>query len=613
LASNLPIVLDELERDPSYNSYLKVASALESADLAKMELPALSLAILRNFTLEPMLPVLKGEIALSGYFPRIYLGEFDAIGRDIFDLQSDFYASEPDFIIMAFWLDSLSPALARRFPSLPNSEKEAEVSRVADGIAELVLALRKECTAPILLNNFPLPSLPSLGILDAQLSDGQVGTVFRLNKVVCKTLKNLRDVYWVDYMAICARIGGENGIDERHWHIGRAPLSRQAIVPIGREYAKFVRALRGQNRKCLVLDCDNTLWGKIVGEEGLGGIEIGSTYPGSCYQAFQREILNLHDRGIILALCSKNNEEDILEVLRQHPEMVLREENFATWQINWDDKVTNLKRIAGELSIGLDSLVFADDSPFECNMVRSQLPQIKVIELSDPPSTFASSLLISGCFDSLTQTSEDRNRNRMYRDQAKRMPLSQTSSSLEEYLAKLGMEIEIGVAFEQYIPRIAQLTQKTNQFNLTTHRYSESDIFSFAEDPGHEVIYIKLKDEISELGLIGVAITSTRGQELVIDTFLLSCRALGRGVEDALLNFILHGAQKKEYKRAVGLFSATKKNQQVAGFYPKHGFRLKEKGEEGERWEIVFENHQFEIPQWFKVKAQDEGKCQKMN
>jgi len=446
-----------------------------------------------------------------------------------------------------------------------------------------------------------LPLFTTLGILDSQNLGYQNHTILNLNQELLTRLKQWRDVYIVDFMSILAHFGGEQGVDERYWYMAHAPIGKRALVPLGQEFGKFFRALRGQTRKCLVLDCDNTLWGGIVGEDGLPGIKLGTAYPGSCYQAFQQEILNLHDRGVILALCSKNNETDVLEVLRQHPDTILHEEHFSTWQINWNDKVTNLKNIASSLNIGLDSLVFVDDNKFECDLVREQLPEILVLQLPSEPSSFTAKLSAGGYFDSLIFSDEDKARNRMYRAEAQRKQLFESTGSLENYLANLQIVAEIGKPDEGAIPRVSQLTQKTNQFNLTTHRYSEGDIRTFCENTQVDVLYLRLRDRISDLGLVGAAIIKYTGQVAEIDTFLLSCRALGRNAEEALLAEVLSLAKSRGCAKVLGSYIPTTKNNQVSGFFLKNGFKLLQEASERSDWKFNLDDEVFLLPSWIKV------------
>lgn len=593
--------LSRLNKDGTYAAYSAVAGALERVGLKKSGLPLLKVAVLRNFTFEPLVPVIKGEIAKAGFYPEIYVGEYDTIAQDALDAGSALYRFQPDFIIVAQWLEGCAPALMTRFLTLSPSQRDDEVERILNTTSELVAALRQHSPAPVLVNNFHLPSSVTLGILDPQSEDYQVNTILKLNLELSRRIHQTRDVYLVDYMRLLAGIGHEQGVDERYWLMGRAPIGRNALVPFGQEYGKFIAALRGKTRKCLVLDCDNILWGGVIGEDGLEGIKLGTNYPGSCYQAFQQEILNLHDRGVILALCSKNNEDDVLEALRSHPAMVLREENFSTWQINWEDKASNLLRIARDLNIGLEGMVFVDDSSFECDLVREQLPQVAVLQLASEPSTFKSKLTAKAYFDALTFSGEDRKRTQMYRAQEKLKVLRASAGSLEEYFTKLDMEAEIGFASGTSIQRISQLTQKTNQFNLTTRRYTEGEISVLAEDPEADVFHVSLRDRVSQLGLIGVAILKYRGPKAEIDTFLLSCRVIGRGVEEAMLAHVFRAAKARGCSQVTGRYVRTKKNGQVADFYKRQGFQpVAENGEESE-WEILLDGRISIGPKWIKV------------
>jgi FkbH-like protein len=577
--------LERLKTEASYSNYSAVANALAHTEAHDTGWDVLRVAVLRNFTIEPLIPVIKGEIASIGYYPKIFLGDFDAIPRDVFNPDSALFQFNPDMIILAQWLDTLSPDLSARFPSL----KPEQVSDLTEGlltrITDFVASIRKVSSSPIFVNNFPLPPYPALGILDAQSEHLQTHTILTINQGMVRRLSDERSIYIIDFMSLMARIGGANTIDDRYWQIGKAPIGRKCIVEVAREYGKFIRALRGKVRKCLILDCDNTLWGGIIGEDGMKGIQLGTDFPGSGYREFQREILNLHDRGVILAMCSKNNEADVLEVLHRHPECLLREENFATWQINWEDKATNIKRIAGELNIGLDSLVFVDDNPFECNFIREQLPQVAVIQLPTEPSRFKNVLMASALFDSLAFSAEDRRRNKMYRDQAIRVKLQSSAASLEEYLRKLEIVAEIALADEAMIPRISQLTQKTNQFNLTTTRYTEGDIRGVADKPGSDVCSLKVRDKISDLGLVGVAIVKYYERRAEIDTFLLSCRALGRGVEMTLLAWLMNFCRTKGFGTIIGRYRKTAKNGMVENFFPEQGFELVRQDDHETVWE----------------------------
>ncbi len=573
-----------VQTDRSYGAYSALANLVAKFDSKESGLQPLRLAVLRNYTVEPMIPVLNGELAVAGFHPEIYTGDFDAISRDAFDPASPLYSFKPEVIVVSQWLETLAPDFINRFVPYSQEATKTEVDRIITGIVDNLSAIRRNTSVPILVNNFPLLGRPTLGVLDAQ-GPWQTGALLELNRLLLSACQDLSDVYVVDLFGTMAFVGAEEGFDERYWQMGRAPLGKKILIPFGREHASLIRALNGKSRKCLVLDCDNTLWGGIIGEDGLEGIQLGSSHPGSCFVSFQKEILNLHDRGVILALCSKNNEADVLDVLRNHPDMVLREKHLATFQVNWDDKATNLQRIANDLNIGLDSFVFMDDSKFECDLVRERLPQVTVVQMPKGSHLFRRELAQGAFFDSLSFSNEDRKRNQMYGGELKRKAIQKSSGSLQEYLEKLELVAEIGRPTSIELPRVAQLTQKTNQFNLTTIRYTETQIQGFIEDKGSEVFYLKLRDKIDDMGLVAVAIISFQEKHAEIDSLLMSCRALGRGVEDAFLAYVLNQIRLRLGDgRVTARYVTTSKNQLVTDFYKKAGFSEIENSNNGSVW-----------------------------
>jgi len=585
---------------PTYLDYNTLSGLLQTNPEALSDLPPLRVAVLRNFTAEGLLPVLAGEIVRAGFAPKFYLGDFDAVAADVLNPDSPLFRFQPDFIILAQWLESLQPALANRFLTLSTEQVEGAVADLRQQQRQLLRALRERTKAVVLLNNFPVPPAPTLGILDAQRTGGQTATVLQLNAALAADCQTVGDAYIVDLMRLIGDVGYRNAVNERFWQTARAPLAPPGLIAYGQECGRFFRALRGRARKCLVLDCDNTLWGGIVGEDGFEGIKCDTTYPGSCFRALQEEALNLYHRGVILALCSKNNEADVLQVLREHPDMVLREEHFAITMVNWDDKVTNLRRIAAELNIGLDSLVFVDDNPFETNFVSEHLPEVAVIPLTPNPASHRAALARSGLFDTLSVSAEDRKRTEMYRSDRQRKELERSTGSLAEYLAGLETRAEFGPPRRTEIARVAQLTQKTNQFNLTTRRYSEGEITALAGGPDSEVTRLSAADKVSDLGLVGVAVTRYRGELAEIDSFLMSCRALGRGLEDGLLHIVADNARRRGATIVRGVFRKTRKNDLCVDFYQRNGFAKTESTPEGSVWELAVDRPLPEFPPWIE-------------
>ena len=556
-------------------SYSQIQDQLNTRDISS--LPGLGISILRNVTLEPMEPYLRYFALQMGLKAKVEFGEYDNVFQEAVGDGKCLLGEGTDIVLVFVKLETLSPPLARNFASLESKEIQAEVETVKDFVSGVVCGIRSRTKAAILWNGFEQPSSPSRGILDSQEPHGQSGIVEELNNFAKRTLSEQGNAYFVNLNLCLMRLGKQRYFDFRYWHIGRAPYTREALKEIALENFKYIRALVGKNKKCLVLDCDNVLWGGIIGEDGRGKIKLGKTYPGSAYCEFQEEAVNLYNRGIILAMCSKNNEEDVWDVFSRHPDMVLKREHIASAQINWEDKATNLRRIALDLNIDLDSVVFLDDSAFEINLVRNLIPEVTCIHLpKEAPGTYADLLSSSGMFDSLVISPEDRRRGSMYRAEAQRKDLKSRVEDLEKYYHSLEMIVEIRIPDDFFIPRIAQLTRKTNQFNLTTKRYSEADIRGFVEGDDSDVITLELSDRFGDYGMVGVCVLRYEEGFVLFDSFLLSCRVLGRGVEAIFMTEILNFLGGKERKSVVGEFYATKKNGQVEFFYAKQGFEEKE-------------------------------------
>ncbi len=589
-----------VKKEKSYIAYAALSNFSDDAEITDIE--QYRVAVLRNFTFEPLIPIIKGELIRLGLAPNIYLSDFDAIAESVMNKESRLYSFNPNVIFVAQWLEAISPKLTRGFLSTSTDEIEKEIHRIINTIEIWFHSIREKCNTPIIINNFPITNLVTLGVLDYQSDNYQKHTLLKLNQMLLELSRHFSDIYWVDLNSIFSQIGYDRSYDDRSWYYARAPISKHSLLSVGLEYVKVIRALRGKTRKCLVLDCDNTLWGGIIGEDGLEGIKLGPDYPGVAFLAFQQECLNLYNRGVILALCSKNNENDVLQVFSVRNECILKEHHFATWQINWDDKATNLVRIAESLNIGLDSLVFVDDSPFECDWVLKKLPQVEVINLGKDPCQYRKELLTSGFFDSLTFSNEDKLRSEMYAKDNYRKRIEKNSTSFESYLNEIGLEAEVGNSSRVDLQRISQLTQKTNQFNLTTYRYTEGDIERFIGSEDADVLYLRLKDRISELGLIGVAIIKYYDNLANIDSFMMSCRALGRSAEDVLMSLIFNRSKQRGCRKIVGTYIKSKKNIQVEDFFEKRGFKLSEKNGETSKWELNVEGSNLEYPSWINVK-----------
>jgi FkbH-like protein len=566
-------------------------------------LPNLNIAILRNVMVESLVPYLKFLAYDMGFAAEVRMGGYDNIVQESLGTYAGVLKKETDCVFIFMRLENLSWDLARRFAAMTTEQVQNEVARIQEIITSTLAGIRQQTDGMILWHGFEIPLYSGLGIWDSQISSGQVGVISALNEFLQTALRSVPNAYYVDLNRCLARVGGKAFYDERYWHIGRAPYSREALCEIASEDFKFIRSLQGKSKKCLVLDCDNILWGGVIGEDGLSGIRLGKTYPGSPYHEFQQEALNLFNRGILIALCSKNNAEDVWEVFRTHPDMVLKEKHIAAAEINWEDKATSLRRIAAHLNIGLDSLVFIDDSEFEINLVRGAIPEIAVLHFpKDKAVEYRNMLASCGLFDTLTLSAEDRERGAMYQTEAQRKQLQTQALDLETYLRSLEMVIEVKLADDFTLPRIAQLTQKTNQFNLTTRRYSEADIKRYMEAKDVDVLSLRVMDKFGDSGLVGVCVLKYIDQEAVFDTFLLSCRVLGRGVEDVFVIQALKLAKQRGCEAVIGEFYPTAKNAQVRDFFPRQGFEpLFPSAKEAEgRYRFLMNQPIREEPAYFK-------------
>ena len=548
---------------------LEVQEALAGARLG--ELPPLRISVLRAVTVEMLEPYLRYHALRAGFDAKVRFGDYGSVFQEALLDRSPLLSAPLDVILVFMPVSDLSPAIAAG--TIAPADVEQEVARVSSAVALAVSGMRRQSDAVILWHGLEPPLYPALGIRDAQVAGGQVEAIHRLNAALAAALRAVPDAFLVDMERCLARVGADAFYDRRYRLMARAPYKPRALAEIAAEDFKFIRGIRGGAKKCLVLDCDNTLWGGIVGEDGVGGIKIGQDYPGSAYLDFQNEIVNLHRRGVVLALCSKNNEADVWEVFETHPDMLLKRHHFAAWRINWNNKADNVAELAEELNLGLDSLVLADDNPFEIGLLAQHLPQVATLQLPQArPVEFGELLAGCGLFETPYFTDEDAKRGAMYRVEAERRRERAGAVDLDSYLQSLEVRVEFGFADSRTIARIAQQTQKTNQFNLTTRRYTEADITRLARSSAHDVLWMRASDRFGDLGAVGTAILAHDGAHARVDTLLMSCRALGRRLEQAFLDEIVRVARARGALVIEGEYRPTAKNAQVRTFYQDNGF-----------------------------------------
>jgi FkbH-like protein len=569
----------------------------------KLPLTRYRLAILRSFTVEPAVPLLRAAAFTSGIDLTVQLGDFNAYPQEILDDQSSLYRFAPDGVILAARTADLAPDLWNHYPDLSQAAVAEAAQRVSKSLDQWIGAFRKQSSAALIVHSLEQPARPGTGLLDAQSSFSQSAAIQQINQELRKIVAAHRGIYLLDYDALVARHGRLGWHDERKWLTARMPIAADQLIHLSREWLRFVVPLAGKTAKVLVVDLDNTLWGGVIGEDGMTGIQVGPEYPGAAYQALQRALLDLTRRGILLAICSKNNLDDAMEALGNHPGMLIRPSHFAAVRINWHDKALNLREIASELNVGVDALAFLDDNPMEREQVRAALPQVNVIDLPADPLEYAATVRDAPALQRLVLSDEDRQRTELYAAQRERSQAQQSFQSKEDFFRYLELEAEIAPLEPATLARVAQLTQKTNQFNLTTRRRSEQQIAEVAERAGSQVLTIRLRDRFGDHGLVGIAITSDESETCEIDTFLLSCRVIGRTVETALLSHVASGAISRGCQQLSGWFLPTKKNAPARDFYSQHGFQLQKQNGEGTLWTLDLRQRTIAMPEWIRLKT----------
>ncbi|HMY34948.1 MAG TPA: HAD-IIIC family phosphatase [bacterium] len=523
--------------------------------------------ILRNFTIEGIEPFLKFYHYQSGIRPEISFGNYDNVRQELLDKKSSLYQHHPDIVVLGLVLETLDTNL-RTFGWTAD--------RVISEIESLLDTALQNTQALLAVNTFVPPWDSEWGMYRSPDAAERFEEVQRINRKIRERVR--RDptrLYLMDWERYLIRLGEEAAMDYRFWYTSKAPFKKDFMSAYAFDIAKLSRGLKGKTKKCLVLDCDNTLWGGIIGEDGVSSIKLDrDSFPGRVYRDFQLNALALYERGILLTLCSKNNEADVWEVFDHHPDMALRREHIAAWRINWTDKATNIRSLAEELNIGLDSFVFVDDSPAECELVRTMIPDVTVLQVPQKLYTYPPFVIRSGFFDALQVSSEDKNRTRMMHEESMRRVEETRYTSIDDYLASLQLYATIHEAPTDEIPRVAQLTQKTNQFNVTTRRYSEAQITAFAENPDASVWTMRAGDKFGDFGLTAVIIVTRNGDTAEVDSFLLSCRILGRKLETAFVRHVMAALTPRWNIRTwQAYYIPTKKNGQTEKFWDSFGFR----------------------------------------
>lgn len=593
-----------LQEQPSLLNFRFLRQIVEGLLPDATGLKPLKVALLSSFSIEFIHDSLIAFGFANGLRLQIYQPGFGLIRQEMLAPDSGLYAFTPDVTILAIAGEDWLPEIYTDFMDADTSSGilSGVIEKFRQEVGALARTFRGTSTTPLLVHNLAQPRFRRAGIADLRLPGGQAKLVADLNRALGETLSDLVDVHIVDYAALVSHFGAQHWYDSRMRLYAKAPIANGMLGNLSQEYMKYFRALGGLAKKCLVVDLDNTLWGGVIGEDGMGGIQLGPNYPGSAFVEFQRVILDLYRRGVILAVASKNNPADVDAVFLNHQFMLLRKENFTEMEIHWEPKSDSLRRIAKRLNIGLEHMVFADDNPAECEQVRRELPMVTVIHLPHRPELLAETLCAEGLFDTLDLSDEDRRRGQLYQQRAQAETMRSASSNIEDYYRDLDMELSLARVDEASLARAAQLTQKTNQFNLTTTRYSEAELAARMADPEWLAMTVGVRDRFGDNGIVGVMMACAVEDRLDIDTFLLSCRVIGRTVESAMLASLCDAARERGLKKLTGRVVPTEKNVPVRDLFAKHGFsKLQEDGAGSTEWELDLDCGLVQRPSWFRI------------
>ena len=554
------------------------------------------IAILSSFTINGIEDVFRVKCSEININCITYSAPYNQYNQEILNPKSDLYQFKPSITFLILDTRSMLGNLYYFPYSVSAIERRNFVQKKIDETASMITAFIKNSDSKLIITNFNIPTYSPYGILENKTDYGFHEMVKNMNEKLLDVAKNLDSVYIYDFDRFTNYHGAEHVFDFRQYYYGDLKIALKYFPYFVNDLMGYVKAITGTSKKCIVLDLDNTLWGGIVGEDGFDGIKLGSTSPGNAYVEFQRYLLSLWQKGILLAINSKNNYDDAIQTIRNHPNMVLREDNFANVHVNWENKVDNMKEIAQELNLGLDSFVYFDDDPVNRASMIKHLPEVLTVDLPKDPSQFVSILAQMNDFNILSMTEEDLMRGQMYLQHKKRIELEKTATNLDDFLKDLDIKIKIKKADKFTIPRISQLTLKTNQFNLTTKRYQEEDIRNFSQNDSMIVGCAQVEDKFGDNGITGVfIIKKENSSEWEIDTFLLSCRVMGREVEAGILGYLLQKAKNENVKKVKGKYVPTKKNKPCESFLSNNGFK-----QDGQNYVFQLED-QIKIPQHLVV------------
>ena len=571
--------MDTEHRNLDYGTLLAESRRLNAGSAAQK----IRVALLSDAATQRFVPILRALFARGGVDAELYEAPFDGIELEVYDRNSGLYQFQPQFVMVLNCVQALRASFLR-----PETDPAKFADKTVERITRIWEAIHSNLPATIVQSNFVLPYERTFGNFDLKVPHSFYATVGALNARVAENARPRGSVLLNDVEGVASWLGRKQWFEDRFWDSAKYFCAMDCLPYVAKNLVEIVTASLGRRVvKCVVCDLDNTMWGGVIGDDGLDGIQISAHGDGEAFYRMQLYLRALKQRGIVLAVCSKNEMSNALLPFEKHPEMVLRREDFAVFVANWNDKGINIRQIKETLNIGFDSMVFLDDNPFERNLVRELVPGVIVPELPEDPADYVRTISELNLFETTSYSAEDAKRTEMYQAEAGRREEQAGFASVEEFLQSLDMRITVARFDTFHLPRISQLMQRSNQFNLTTRRRSEIECKSLMEHEAWLPLYAKLADRLSDHGLISVVAVEALQDELAIRDWLMSCRVLGRGVEGFLMNRVVEHAQTLGLSQVTAEYIPTAKNGMVKDFFRQFGFeKTAEETNGATRWKL---------------------------
>ena len=563
----------KLSNNENLAFFLNEAKSIKTNNFEKK----IRVGILGSFTLNGLEETIRVKCSQKRIDCRTFVADYNQYNQEILKQDSKLYQFRPDITFLILDVRHILGELFFSPYSFSISDRKELIKTKIDEMKKLIKTFLNNSNSKLIITSLQIPSYSPYGINEEKADWGLKQCVSEINNRIRDELKDNPLAFVYDFNEFIMKFGEKNVFNYRQFFSGDVKISTEYIPKFTDELMRYIYAITGITRKCIVLDLDNTLWGGIIGEDGISGIQLSDEYPGNVFKAFQRAILGLRDEGVLLSIASKNNVDDVLEVFEKHTDCLLKKSDFSSMQIHWGNKASSIEKISEELNIGLDSIVFFDDNPVERDWVKKQLPKVKVIEVPKNPMDYIKTLNKSRFFDRLTLTNEDRVRADIYQQEQQRKDDLSNAVSVDDFLKDLKVTVKIGFSDDITITRIEQLLNKTNQFNLTTKRHSSADVIKIIRDGG-KVLWLSAADRYGDNGIVGVAIlVEIEHRVWLIDSLLLSCRVIGRKIETVFLAEIIEILRIDNADVLYGQYLPTKKNSMVSDFYNQHGFQLTDK------------------------------------